>query len=119
VPGSAVRQEHPPTRELGADRPGRAQESVGGARHALAPRIDWHRQQKEAFVRAVARRLDAEAASGEFERLILVAPPETLGEIRATLKPATRKLVAAEIAKDLTHVPIPELEPHLEGEVKF
>ncbi|MCC7016733.1 MAG: host attachment protein [Rhodospirillales bacterium] len=118
VPGSDIRQEHLPTRDLGTDRPGRAQESVGGARHALVPRVDWHQQQKEQFARAIARKLDAEAAGGSFERLILVAPPQTLGEIRAALKPATMKLVAAEINKDLTHVPIPELGPHLGEAVK-
>ncbi|MSP80355.1 MAG: hypothetical protein EXR02_04705 [Rhodospirillales bacterium] len=37
VPGSDVRHELLPTREIGTDRPGRTQESVGGARHAIAP----------------------------------------------------------------------------------
>ena len=118
VPGSEIRHVHPPTREIGTDRPGRTQESVGGARHALAPRIDWHQQQKEQFARAIARKLDAEAASGSFERLVLIAPPQTLGEIRAALKPATMKRVAAEIVKDLTHVPILELGPHLADAIK-
>ena len=118
VPGSDVRHELLPTREIGTDRPGRAQESVGGARHAIAPRIDWHQQQKEQFARAIARKLDAEAARGSFEKLVLVAPPQTLGEIRAALKPATAKRLAAEIDKDLTHVPIPELASHLKGVIK-
>jgi protein required for attachment to host cells len=118
VPGSEVRHEHPPTRAVGTDRPGRAQESVGGSRHALAPRIDWHQQQKEEFARAVAKKLDADAAGGKFERLVLVAPPQTLGEIRAALKTSTTKRIAAEINKDLTHVPIPDLAEHLGDAVK-
>lgn len=118
VPGSDVRNELQSTREIGTDRPGRAQESVGMARHAIAPRIDWHQQQKERFARAIARKLDAEAASGSFEQLVLVAPPQTLGEIRSALKPATAKRISAEIDKDLTHVPIPELASHLEGSIK-
>ena len=119
VPGSDVRHELLSTREIGTDRPGRVQESVGGARHSIAPRVDWHQQQKEQFARAIARKLDAEAANGSFERLVLVAPPQTLGEIRAALKPATMKRVAAEINKDLTHVPIPELGPHLTEAINF
>jgi protein required for attachment to host cells len=119
VPGSDIRHELRPTREIGTDRPGRAQESVGGSRHALAPRVDWHQQQKEEFARAIARKLDAEAASGSFEKLVLVAPPQTLGEIRAALKPATTKRIAAEINKDLTHVPIPDLGDHLGDAVRL
>lgn len=119
VPGSDIRHDHAPTRALGSDRPGRSRESVGGSRHALAPRVDWHRQQKEEFARAVARKLDADAARGRFERLVLVAPPETLGGIRAALKAATLKRVTAEITKDLTHVPIPDLADHLGEAVKI
>jgi protein required for attachment to host cells len=118
VPGSDIRHDHAPTRAIGSDRPGRSRESVGGSRHALAPRIDWHRQQKEEFARAVAKKLDADAARGRFERLVLVAPPGTLGEIRAQLKAATLKRITAEINKDLTHLPIPELAAHLEETVK-
>ncbi len=115
VPGREIRIEIPPTRDLGADKPGRAQESVGGSRHAIAPRIDWHDQRKEEFARAVARTLDEDASGGRFERLVLVAPPATLGHIRAALKPATRKLVEAEINKDLTHLPVDEIAIHLAG----
>lgn len=118
VPGSEIRHELQPTREIGTDRPGRSQESVGKARHAIAPRVDWHQQQKERFARAIARKLDADAARGRFEKLVLVAPPQTLGEIRAALKSSTAKRIAGEINKDLTHVPIPELAPHLEGAMK-
>lgn len=119
VPGSDIRVDLLPTRAIGTDRPGRTQESVGGARHAIAPRVDWHQQQKVQFARAIAEKLDANAASGSFERLVLVAPPQTLGEIRAALKPSTLKRVAAEINKDLTQVPIPELGPHLAEVIKF
>ena len=113
VPGREIKIENPPTRDLGSDRPGRAQESIGGARHAIAPRADWHDQRKEEFARAVARTLDTDAAGGRFDRLVLIAPPATLGHIRAALKPATRKLVEGEINKDLTHLPVDELAPHL------
>ncbi len=113
VPGREIKIENPPTRELGSDKPGRSRESVGGARHAIAPRTDWHDQRKEDFAREIARGLDADAADGRFDRLVLVAPPATLGHIRAALKPATRKLVGAEINKDLTHLPVDELAPHL------
>ena len=57
LPGSDIRHDLLPTREIGTDRPGRSQESVGGARHAIAPRVDFHQQQKAQFARAIARKL--------------------------------------------------------------
>ena len=118
VPGSEIRVDLLPSRAIGTDRPGRARESVGGARHAITPRVDWHQQQKEQFAIAIARKMDAGAARGSFAKLILVAPARTLGEIRAQLKPATKKRVAAEIDKDLTQVPIPDLEERLVKAIK-
>ncbi|MBM3566223.1 MAG: host attachment protein [Alphaproteobacteria bacterium] len=113
VPGREIKIDLPPTREIGTGKPGRVQESVGGARHAIVPHADWHEQRKQDFARAVAKKMDADAARGRFDRLILVAPPAALGNIRAALKPATRKLVAAEINKDLTHLPVDQLGSHL------
>lgn len=102
-------------REVYADRPGRAQESVGGARHAVERRVDWHRFEKAQFAGRLAELLDAAAGAKRFDRLVLVAPPRTLGDLRAALAPATRAKVDGEIDKDLTHLPDHELPAHLEG----
>lgn len=98
-----------PSRELGTDKPGRSFDSLGGQRHALAPRADWHDQAKELFARALAKRLDEAALRGEYDRLVLVAPPTMLGDLRATLGAAAAERVVAELAKDLTHLPLHEL----------
>ena len=57
--------------------------------------------------------LDQAAAAGAFERLILVAPPRTLGDLRAALAAATRKRVTGELDKDLTQVSLGEMPEHL------
>jgi len=103
----------PPTRELGTDRPGRAQQRGTGGRHALEPHVDWHRFEKEKFSKEMAALLDAAAERGVFHRLVLIAPPRTLGELRAALGAKARALIYAEIDKDLTHVTIQELPDHL------
>jgi len=102
-----------PSRELGADRPGRVQESADSARHAMEPRVDWHRYAKEQFARQVADALETAALRKEFEALVLVAPPRALGDLRAAIGPHASALVAAEIAKDLTNIPDHELPEHL------
>lgn len=103
----------PPTRALGADRPGRVQESASSERHAMVPRVDWHRFEKEKFAKSMARIVDEAAERGAFDRLVLVAPPRTLGDLRSALGPRARALVTAELDKDLTHVTPSELPDHL------
>lgn len=105
----------PPSRDLGTDRPGRVGESVGGARHAIEPRTDPHRNEKRRFAQDLADRLDRAAAEGAYTRLILVAPPQMLGDLRDVLTARTRALVAAEIDKDLTKADDRDLKEHLEA----
>lgn len=104
----------PPTRELGTERPGRAGGQRGtGIRHAIQPHVDWHRFEKEKFSKEMAALLDAAAERNAFDRLVLVAPPRTLGDLRAALGAKARGLVHAEIDKDLTQVAVQELPKHL------
>jgi protein required for attachment to host cells len=103
----------PPTRELGSDRPGRSQQRGVAGRHAFAPHLDWHEFEKEKFGREMARILDQAAERCAFDRLVLVAPPRALGNLRSALAPRTRSLVHAEIDKDLTNLPVGALPAHL------
>jgi protein required for attachment to host cells len=103
----------PPTRELGTDRPGRTQQHGLNRRQAIQPHVDWHRFEKEKFSKELASLLDAAAERGAFHRLVLVAPPRTLGDLRAALGTKARALVHAELDKDLTHVAVHDLPAHL------
>lgn len=106
----------PPTRDLGSDRPGRVHDRFGPGRHAMEPKADWHRQDKAAFARAVAERIAGAVQAGEFDRLVLVAPPTAMGDLRAALDDRTRAKIIGEITKDLTHSPNADVERHV-GEV--
>ncbi len=103
-----------PTRDIGTDRPGRVHESANAARHAMEPRVDWHRFAKEQFARDIATALEAAAKDKLYEELILVAPPRTLGDLRQALGQHAKALVTGEIAKDLTNLPDHELPAHLD-----
>lgn len=102
-----------PTRDIGTDRPGRVQESANAARHAMEPRVDWHRYAKEQFAKSVAGALEEAALKKKYEALILVAPPQALGDLRSAMGQHAKALVAGEIAKDLTNLPDHELPSHL------
>jgi protein required for attachment to host cells len=104
---------HHHDREILSDKPGRAFSSVGEGRSAMEPQTEWHRFEKHKFAREMAKVLDAAAASKSFDRLILVAPPATLGDLRMELGDTTRKMVSAELPKDLTRHAEQELPQHL------
>jgi len=103
---------HERSRDLGAERPGRSHESAGSVRHGLQPREDLHRTEKRTFVDEVAAALNDASARDEFDRLILVAPAHALGELRQALDAPTRRKIAGELQKDLTHVPEADLAEH-------
>ena len=106
---------HHHSRDVKSDRPGRAVDAGTGQRTALEPNQDWHRFEKHKFAREMAKVLDAAAAGKAFDRLVLVAPPATLGDLRLELSDPARKLVSGELAKDLTRHPESELPQHLDG----
>ena len=106
---------HHHDRDILTDKPGRASSSIGNGRAALEPQTDWHRFEKHKFAREMAKVIDAAAANKAFDRLILVAPPTTLGDLRMELDEQTMKLVSGQVPKDLTRHAEQELPQHLEG----
>jgi protein required for attachment to host cells len=104
---------HERSHDLGLDRPARVKESANSARHAIQPRRDLHSAAKEDFVKHVAGEIDGEHGRGRFDKLVLVAPPRVLTELKEKLSKAMAKLVADGLQKDLTKVPDHELATHL------
>ena len=102
--------------DIQADRPGRAFDSAGQGRHSMEPRTDPHQHEEREFLRDVVSWLSEHGQNNDFERLVLIAAPRALGELRSLLpKPLSAKVVG-EIAKDLTHSGPADIESHL-GEV--
>jgi protein required for attachment to host cells len=102
-----------PNRDMGTDKPGRTYDSSGKGRHSLQAKKDPHSQAKVNFARQLATFLDTGHADGRFDRLILVAPPEMLGDLRAAISEPVRQLVYGQLAKDLVHLNEQELSAHL------
>lgn len=101
------------TREIGSEKPGRGQESANSARHAMAPRVDWHRQAKQQFAREVAETVNQAGLKGCFDHLVVAAPPEALGDLRKVHNKHALDKLSGEIDKDLTHSTPSELMKHL------
>lgn len=113
VEGCRLEEHIPPTHEIVADRQGRTMVSGGANRHAYAQRTDPHREAKRTFVQRVAATLDGHLAAGDFDRLIVVAPPQALGDLRSALSPQVAARVTGDLDKDLTKVPDHEVTGHL------
>ena len=62
--------------EIMSDRSGRTFDSVGGGRHAKVPHSDPRHVQELRFIQGLTERLEVGAQKGEFERLVVVAPPK-------------------------------------------
>ncbi len=103
-----------PSREIDADRPGRSFDSAGEGRHAMEPPTDPKRKRKADFARELAALLDAEAKQGSFDQLVVVAPPQALGDLRAEFSEAVQGLIVEEINKDLVEAPVEELAARLD-----
>jgi protein required for attachment to host cells len=112
---SALEMEDAPTSALGTDRPGRVHQSVGSARSGVE-QTDWHDRDEQEFLKALAARLDKAVLAKEVAHLVIVAPPRALGVLRKSFSQHVRDTIVTEIDKDLTGVPVTEIEKHLFGE---
>jgi protein required for attachment to host cells len=98
------------------DSSGRGQPSdVGGQRHGMEPRTDPQRYAEYAFARDLSVHLEKAANEHRFDRLILVAAPKALGDLRRLLPKSVHDKIVAEIDKDLTNVPTRDLGKHLDA----
>ncbi|MGK6321493.1 host attachment family protein [Sphingomonas sp. DT-51] len=108
--------------QSGAGAPNVAQ---GGSMHAqgggaqFAPsrgsmdETDFHQLEEDRFAAEAADLLKRRALSNDFESLIVVAPPRTLGELRKHYHKEVSQRLTGELSKDLTGHTIPDIEQAL------
>ncbi|MGH6736685.1 MAG: host attachment protein [Methyloceanibacter sp.] len=104
---------HDRASDLDRDRPGRVMESATPGRSAVEPRRDLKQAAKEDFVKLVADELALGHDRGQFDQLMLVAPPGVLTELKQKLAKPIADLVVKDLQKDLTKVPDHDLTQHL------
>ena len=64
---------------------------------------------------AIAEWLNERALKGELGQIVVAADPKTLGQIRQRYHKETQERVVGELDKDLTNLPIPEIQRVLVG----
>lgn len=102
-------------RDVVADRLPRAQESVGGARHAIEPHTDLETVEASRFAHELAAALEAGRVDHRYERLVLVAPPRFLGTLRAVLPEEVQRHVVGSLPKDVTREPVDDIRDRVKS----
>ena len=113
IEGMEFNGDHSATHDIVTDRQGRSFSSHGHGRSAYEAHSDPHRQLKVKFADELADTLAKKLADKSYDRLIMVASPVTLGDLRAALSDHVRAVVVGEIAQDLTKLPNDKIAAHL------
>ncbi|WP_227285972.1 host attachment family protein [Boseongicola sp. H5] len=101
-------QENPPNRDQGAHKPGRFNDGPSVHRSAVED-TDWHRLAQDRFAQDLSEMLYKRAHRHRFERLIIVAAPRILGELRGQIHKEVASRVIAELPMTLTNHPLDEV----------
>jgi protein required for attachment to host cells len=96
--------------DIVTDRAGR-----GPSGGAMESKSDPSQQRETDFVKQLAEVLDTKVREGAYDRLVIAAAPIALGTLRKALSEHVKKTVVAELDKDLTNLPTPQLSKHFDG----
>jgi len=115
VPGLEMAIESMRSGEIMADRAGRSFSSSGNGRSAMEPPTDPVDKREADFAKSLALMLSEKLAKKAFDRLIIAAAPQALGDLRKAISPQVQATVLTEMAKDLTRIPNADVIKHFES----
>ena len=101
--------------ELATDAPGTVQQSAGYG-HSTYEETDFKQLEEDRWAHSAAEQVNKRALANDFDDLVIVAPPKTLGELRKKLHKEAERRVICEIPKEMTGRPIPDIEALIVGE---
>lgn len=112
---AAEQQADQADRDIKTDAAGRKPSAPGVGGQPAAGEADFHQQAEMRFAAEAAERLNRAALAGDFERLVIVAPPKTLGELRRRYHKEVAARITAEIPKDMVGHPVDRIEAALKS----
>ena len=106
-------REDAPDRDMKTDAPGANQQSAGYG-HSTYEEVDFHQLEEDRWAHNAAEEVNKRALANDFEALAIIAPPKTLGELRKHYHKEVERRLVGEVAKDLTGMPVSEIEKVLQ-----
>ncbi|WP_265562814.1 host attachment family protein [Sphingomicrobium arenosum] len=104
-----AKRDDAPDRDLKTDEPGSVFMSGSPGRSSYEE-TDFHQLEEDRWAHEAADRINSRALSNDFDKLVIIAPPKTLGELRKKLHKETEKRTILEIDKEMTNQPLAEIE---------
>ena len=99
-------------KEFKSDKPGTTFDSTGNHRHSVSKVDEIDEQLSHQFAQLIAKILHTKRSENEFSKLVLVAEPGFLGEIRKAIDTPTSHLVLGTINKNLLECNETEIESY-------
>lgn len=98
---------------------GRVTSLHGSQHHKLTPHMQPGRSDAIHFAQDLSSWLEEAARADSFDRLVLIAAPRTLGDIRPYLHKSVQDRIVAEVNKELTKMNERQLEEELKDIIWF
>jgi protein required for attachment to host cells len=117
IAGMGGHQEVPRSNEIISDAQGRMKGFGAGGAAPMTSRTDPHELEEQRFTESLASDVNRAALEKQFDRLILAAPPRTLGILRKSLSSHATERVIAELDKDLTKASRDDLAAQVDGHI--
>jgi protein required for attachment to host cells len=99
--------------DMVSDLPGKEAGKGGGGDHAFQEKVEPKQQKVIEFAKRVADYLDDVRKDNKLGKLLLIAAPDFLGELRNHLSNETREKVTFELDKNLAHHDEEDIRNHL------
>jgi len=100
-------------RDLATDRPGRTFERNGPGRHAMSESMSPKEHEAWKLSKHLTDEIESARMLALFDRLVIVAAPAFLGQLRKMLTPSAALLVVHELDKNLAQMEPREILTHL------
>lgn len=100
-------------RDITTERPPSVQEGASPTRHGITPHTTLREKSAERFARSLDATLLRAQEERKYDRLVIIAPPHFLGELKQHLSDRVRQRVVGEIPRNYTALPPAELHQHL------
>lgn len=105
--------------EINSDKPGRAFDRMGGGRHSMSTEQEPIEHVAQQFAKHLSEKLVRGRTENRFNKLVLVAEPRFLGELRSALDSPTTALISATLDKDLGGIEDRDIPKHLGDVVRL